>query len=76
MLGIIVAQKLRRKMTVTSTTSTIVNISVRCTSVKLALIEIERSLTIVSLTEGGIPACSFGSIDLMRSTSCNVFDPG
>src|SRR6266567_1214543 len=75
-LGIIVAQKLRRKAKITSTTSTTVKHSVSFTSAKLALIDNERSLTIVNLTEGGIPACSRGSIDLIRSTSCSVFDPG
>jgi hypothetical protein len=57
-------------MSAWSMTSTIMNINVRFTTAKLALIEIERSLTMVSLTEGGMPACSLGSIDLIRSTSC------
>jgi hypothetical protein len=75
-LGITVAQKLRRKMKMTKITSTIVKPSVRCTSLKLALIDKERSLTIDRLTEGGMPACNCGSISLTCRTSCNVFDPG
>ena len=76
MLGIIVAQKLRRKTKITITTRTIVKHSVSFTSLKLALIDSERSLTMVSLIEGGMPAWSRGSIALIRSTSCSVFDPG
>ena len=55
-LGITVAQKLRRKMKITRMTSTIVKPSVHCTSVKLALIDSERSLTMDNLIEGGMPA--------------------
>ena len=76
MLGMTVAQKLRRKTKITMTTRMIVKHRVSCTSLKLALIEIERSLTIVRCTEGGMPACSCGIIFLIVLTSSSVFDPG
>ena len=74
--GIIVAQKLRRNAKITSTTSTTVKHKVSFTSVKLALIDNERSLTTMSFTDGGMPASSRGSIALIRSTSWSVFEPG
>src|SRR5207302_8295810 len=75
-LAITVAQKLRRKIKMTRITSTIVKPSVRCTSVKLALIDNERSLTMLNSIDGGMPACNCGSIALTCCTSCSVFDPG
>ena len=50
--------------------------SVSFTSTKLALIDSERSLTTITLTEGGMPASSRGGIALIRSTSSIVFEPG
>ena len=76
MLGIIVAQKLLRNAKITSTTRATVKHSVSCTSAMLALIDSDRSLTTISLTEGGMPASSRGSIALIRSTSWSVFEPG
>src|ERR1043165_10311022 len=71
-----VAQKLRRKIKMTRITSTIVNPKVRWTSLKLALIDNERSLTMLNSIEGGMPACNCGSIALTCCTSCSVFEPG
>jgi len=64
-LGITVAQKLRKNRKITRITRPIVNHSVSCTSEKLALIDSERSLTVISLIEGGMPACKRGSIRLI-----------
>ena len=67
--GITVAHSSRRKMKMTMMTSTIVPIRVIFTSVKLSRMDLERSITVDSLIEGGMPACRPGSLALIWSTS-------
>ena len=57
-----VAQKLRRKMKITITTSAMVISSVNCTSRTAARIVCVRSLMILILIEGGMAAISRGKL--------------
>ncbi len=61
MLGMMVAQKLRRNRKITITTRPIDSISVNCTSSTEARMVWVRSSTVLTCTEGGIEAISFGS---------------
>src|ERR1700716_4417100 len=74
-LGIIVAQKLRRKTKITITTSAIVSTSVNCTSLIDARIVVVRSLRMSTFTAGGIAACNCGRTALMRSTVSTTLAP-
>ena len=74
--GMTVAQKLRKKMKITITTSATVSSSVNCTSATEARIVCVRSDRIFSLIAGGSEACSCGSSDLMRSTVSMTLAPG
>ena len=76
MLGMIVAQKLRRKMKITITTSTMVIMSVICTSSTAARMVMVRSLMVLMLIAGGIAAISRGSFSLMRLTVSMTLAPG
>ncbi|MGY4329564.1 hypothetical protein ACVWWG_003981 [Bradyrhizobium sp. LB7.2] len=76
MLGMIVAQKLRRKMKITITTSAIVVMSVICTSSTAARMVMVRSLMILIEIAGGIAAISRGSCALIRSTVSMTLAPG
>ena len=76
MLGIIVAQMLRRKMKMTITTRRIVMSSVNWTSEIEARIVCVRSLRVKTLIAGGIVACSLGSASLILSTVSMTFAPG
>src|SRR5215468_7189653 len=71
-----VAQKLRRKMKITNTTSTMVIRSVICTSSTAARIVSVRSLMILILMAGGIVAISRESCALIRFTVSMTFAPG
>src|SRR3954469_8216062 len=74
--GMTVAQKLRRKMKITMTTSATVRISVNCTSETEARIVSVRSAMTETLMAGGIDASSTGSIALTRFTVSMTFAPG
>src|ERR1700731_4112308 len=67
-LGITVAQTLRRKMKITRITRKTVSSRVNWTSRTDARMVCVRSVRMVTLTDGGIEAVSFGSNSLIRST--------
>ncbi len=74
--GQIVAVTLRRKMKITSTTSTAVSASVNCTSLTELRIETERSSNTSRWTEAGSCASNTGSSLLIASTSSTVLASG
>ena len=76
MLGIIVAQALRKKRKITITTSATVNSSVNSISLTDARMVVVRSKSVLSVTEGGIEARNSGSSALMRSTVSIMLAPG
>src|SRR3974390_2633693 len=67
-LGITVAQIVRKKRKITTTTRLIVNIIVNCTSWTAARVTSERSDTRSTWIEGGIDCRSCGISALTRST--------
>ncbi len=75
-LGISVAAMLRRNRKITSTTSTMVSASVDSTSLTAARMVCVRSISVSTLTVGGIAACSLGSARLMASTVSITLAPG
>ena len=75
-VGITVAQKLRRKMKITITTSAMVSSSVNCTSSTAARMVWVRSLMTSILIAGGIAATSRGSVALILSTVSMTLAPG
>ena len=76
MVGITVAQKLRRKTKMTMTTSAMVRSSVNCTSSTAARMVVVRSLMTSILTAGGIAATRRGRVALIRSTVSMTLAPG
>ncbi len=76
MLGIIVAQALRRKRKITITTSATVSNRVNSISLTEARMVVVRSNVGVSVTDGGIDARSSGNSALMWSTVSIMFAPG
>ena len=75
-LGMMVAQKLRRKTKITITTSEIDSSRVNCTSFTEAWMVRVRSITVLTWTEGGIAACRRGSSLRMRATVSITLAPG
>src|SRR5436190_367082 len=76
MLGMRVAEALRRKRKMTSTTSTTASSSSNCTSAIEARMLTVRSVSTATLIEAGRLACSCGSIAVMRSTVWMTLAPG
>ena len=76
MLGMIVAERLRRNRKITVTTSAIVSMSVNCTSLTDARIVVVRSMMMSILTAGGMAACSCGRAALIRSAVSITLAPG
>src|ERR1700680_3348408 len=76
MLGIIVAQTLRRNRKITITTSATVNSRVYSISLTDARIVVVRLKLVPSETVGGIEARNSGSIAMMRSTVSITLAPG
>ena len=76
MLGMIVAQALRKNRKITITTSATVNNSVNSISLTDARIVVVRSNVGVNVTDGGIEARSSGINALIRSTVSIIFAPG
>ncbi len=74
--GMIVAVTLRRKMKITSTTSTAVSSRVNCTSFTELRIETERSSRTWSCTDGGSWASKTGMSALTESTTSTVLASG
>src|SRR5712691_12152323 len=72
MLGITVAQIVRRNRKMTMTTRVIVSIIVNCTSWTAARVTCVRTTINSTLTEGGIDCSSFGINSLIVSTSAMV----
>ena len=72
----IVAERLRRKRKITSTTSTTVIMSVSFTSCTDSRIVSERSLRTSSVTDAGNCSRMVGSSALIRSTVSTTFTPG
>jgi hypothetical protein len=60
-LGMTVAHRLRRKMKITVTTSTMVSNSVNCTSLTAARMVWVRSLSVKTLMEAGMAAPARGN---------------
>src|SRR6202162_1407949 len=75
-LGMIVAQALRKNRKMTITTSATVNNNVNSISLTDARIVVVRSNVGVNVTDGGIEARNSGSSALMRSTVSIMFAPG
>ena len=75
-LGMMVAETLRRKTKITSTTSTSARIIVNFTSVNELRIDSERSNRTCSSTDGGSWSCSCGSSCLTSSATATVLVPG
>ncbi len=76
MLGMTVAQKLRRNSRTTSTTRAMVSPSVNWTSLTEARMVVVRSRMVSTLTAGGILAVSWGSCALIWSTVSMTLAPG
>ena len=76
MLGITVAQNLRRNRKITITTSASASTSVNSTSETEARIDSERSETRSTCTVRGIDFSSCGIIALILSTTLSVLAPG
>src|SRR6185503_20332204 len=75
-LGMTVAETLRRKRKITSTTRHRLSHSVNLTSATESRIETERSNRIWTFTAAGIWAWKLGSRRLMASTTSTVLVPG
>ena len=75
-LGMIVADKLRRKRKMTRTTRTTASISSNCTSLTEARMVVVRSVSTETLMEGGKELCSWGRSFLIRSTTSMTLAPG
>jgi len=76
MLGMSVAQKLRRNRRMTSTTRAIVSPSVNSTSATEARMVVVRSRMVFTSIAGGIRAVSCGSWSLIWSTVSMTLAPG
>src|SRR5580700_677563 len=76
MLGMIVAQTLRKNRKITITTSATVNNNVNSISLTDARIVVVRSNVGVNVTDGGIDARNSGNSALIRSTVSMIFAPG
>ena len=76
MLGMRVAEALRRKKKMTSTTRITASSNSNCTSAIEARMLMVRSVSTETLIEAGRLACSCGSIAVMRSTVWMTLAPG
>src|SRR6202011_3176940 len=76
MLGIIVAQALRKNRKMTNTTSETVNNIVNSISLTDARIVVVRLKLVSSVTVGGMEARNSGSNAIMRSTVSMMLAPG
>src|SRR5437899_1436049 len=76
MLGMAVADKLRRKRKMTRMTSTSARNSVNFTSSTEDRIETDRSYNVSTFTDGGITARNLGNNCLIESTTSTVLLPG
>ena len=76
MLGMMVAQTLRRNRKITITTRQTASISVNCTSATEARMVSVRSMMVLTWIDGGIDASSRGSVALIRSTVSMTLAPG
>ena len=76
MLGIIVAERLRRKRKIIITTSATVSTNSNCTSATEARIVLVRSVSTLTCTSLGSVAVSCGSNDLVPSTTEMMLAPG
>ena len=76
MLGMTVAQKLRRNTNITITTRAMDSISVNSTSSTEARMVSVRSMIVVTWMEGGMLDSSCGSFRLMVSTVLMTLEPG
>src|ERR1700722_10113885 len=75
-LGMIVAQRLRRKTKITITTSAMVSARVNSTSRTEARMVVVRSERMLTWMVGGIEACSVARVALMASTVLMTLAPG
>src|SRR2546428_12934767 len=75
-LGIMVADRVRRKRKITITTSATVSMSSNCTSRTEARIVLVRSVRTVTCTDEGNEVVSCGSNLSMRSTTLMMLAPG
>src|ERR1700757_1461830 len=75
-LGMMVAERLRRKRKITVTTSAMVSISSNSTSRTEARMVFVRSVSTVSLTDAGRVAWSLGISSSILSTTWMVLAPG
>src|ERR1700682_1223243 len=76
MLGMIVAERLRKKRNMTMTTSAMVRTSVNWTSATDARMVVVRSVSVVIAIEEGSEAFSWGRRRLIRSTTAMMLAPG
>src|SRR5207245_11546613 len=76
MLGMAVADRLRKKMKMTRMTSTSARNKVNFTSSTDERMVSERSYKVSTFTEGGITALKLGSNCLIPSTTSTVLVPG
>ena len=75
-LGMMVAERLRKNRKMTITTSATVSISSNSTSATEARMVVVRSVSTATFTEAGSEACSLGSRALILSTTVMMFAPG
>ena len=76
MLGMMVAQRLRKKTKITITTRATVSASVSSTSRTEARMVVVRSERMLTWMVGGIEACSAASVPLIASTVVMTLAPG
>src|SRR5207247_9111493 len=75
-LGIMLAESVRKKRNITSTTRATVSINSNCTSLTEARIVVVRSVSTDTCTEDGKEAVSWGSNVFTRSTTVMMLAPG
>src|SRR6516225_651721 len=75
-LGMMVAESVRKNRKITNTTSTTVSISSNCTSLTLARMVLVRSVSTVTFTEAGRLDFNCFNRRLMLSTTLIMFAPG
>ncbi len=76
MLGMTVAEKVRRNKNITMTTSAIASSISNSTSSTEERIVVVRSVRILTCTAAGSELCSCGNSFLIRSTTSITFEPG
>ena len=75
-LGITVTITLRKNTKITATTRAIDNSKVNSTSLTEALMVCVRSISVLTVMLGGMPACSLGNAARIRSTVSITLAPG